>query len=146
MAITLPVEPGLLLVLATSVGDDDRGYRDQLTASEGEVIVAPLTFTAAAAAHFDFEGQLRMWPGGEPTPEGGSADQFHAEQHFEYHRPLRAGTTLTGHTYPGQTWHRAGRAGRLVFAEIITDFVDDDGGLCVRSRKVGVRVHRDDDA
>lgn len=146
MAITLPVEPGLLLVLATSVGDDDQGYRDQLTATRGDVVIAPPTFTAAVATHFDHEGQLRMWPGGEPTPEGGSAGQFHAEQHFEYHSPLRAGAVLTGHTYPGRTWHRVGRAGRLEFAEVITDFVDDGGALCVRSRKVGVRVHRDDDA
>ena len=79
------------------------------------------------------------------TPEGGSKGQFHAEQHFEYVRPLRAGERLTATTYGGRTWSKQGRSGTLRFGEIVTDFRDVAGDLVVRTRKVGVRIEETPD-
>jgi hypothetical protein len=62
MTIELPVEPGLLLIFAKAVGDDDPRYRRQLPAKQGEAVLAPLTFTRAVAQHFDFDAELRLWP------------------------------------------------------------------------------------
>lgn len=140
MTIRMRVDPSMLLVFARAVGDESDAIRTQLDASAGEPVTAPLTFTRAVAEHFDDDGELRLWPGGVPTPVGGAPGQFHAEQHFEYFKPLRAGAALHAHTTGGRTWQREGRSGTLSFAEVVTEFVDDDGDLCVRATKVGVRV------
>ena len=31
---------------------------------------------------------------------------LHAEQHFEYHKPVKAGDVLTATTKPGNTWEK----------------------------------------
>jgi hydroxyacyl-ACP dehydratase HTD2-like protein with hotdog domain len=143
MSFEVPVEPGLLHVFARSVGDDDPAYRAQLFVLRGEAVTAPLTYTRAVAEHFDDAGELRRGPDGTPLPPGGSDDRFHAEQHFEYLRPLRAGERLTATTRPGAITRKQGRAGLLEFTETHTDFLDDDGNVVVRSRKVGVQIHRE---
>jgi hypothetical protein len=80
---------------------------------------------------------------------GGGADGkaigsgLHAEQHFTYHRPLRAGMVLTAKTRPGETWEKQGRrGGKLMFGESITEYVDENGELIVTARSVGVRTER----
>jgi hydroxyacyl-ACP dehydratase HTD2-like protein with hotdog domain len=144
MPFEVPVEPGLLHVFARSVGDGHVAYRSQLFCAPGQPVIAPLTYTRAVAEHFDEHQELRRGPDGERIPPGGSPDRFHAEQHFEYLRPLRAGERLTATTRPGAVTRKQGRAGVLEFTETHTDFLDDDGEVVVRTRKVGVRVHRDD--
>jgi len=139
VSILIPVEPGLVAVFAAAVGDHDEEYRRQIGAPIGRPLLVPLTYTRAVAQHFDRDGELRAWPGGEPTPEGGGSGRLHAEQHFEYHRPLRAGETLTATTYGGNTWSKVGRSGGLDFAETITDFHGAEGDLVVRTRRVSVR-------
>jgi acyl-CoA thioesterase FadM len=68
---------------------------------------------------------------------------LHAEQHYTYHRPLRVGDVLTATTRPGERWEKAGRrAGKLMFAETITEFRDEHGELVVTARGVGVRTER----
>lgn len=137
--ITLPVEPGLLFVFARSTGDHDPVFEQQLSIPSGQEVVAPPTFVRAAE-HFDVNGEFRLWPGGEPVPEGGGSGRLHAEQHFEYLKPLIAGDRLTAHTYAGRTWSKVGRSGPLTFAEVHTDFYDSTGDVVIRTRKVSVRL------
>jgi hypothetical protein len=139
VSILLPVDPGLVAVFAASVGDLDEEYWSQIGAPLGRTLLVPLTYTRAVAQHFDRDGELRAWPGGEPTPEGGGSGRLHAEQHFEYFRPLRTGETLTATTYGESTWSKQGRSGGLDFAETITDFRGTEGDLVVRTRRVSVR-------
>jgi acyl dehydratase len=81
--------------------------------------------------------------GDRPRGGGGGGTGLHAEQHYEYHRPLRAGDVLTATTRPGERWEKQGRrAGVLVFAESVTEYRDQDGELVVTARSVGVRTER----
>jgi acyl-CoA thioesterase FadM len=68
---------------------------------------------------------------------------LHAEQHFEYHRPVRAGDVLHATVKPGKTWEREGRrSGKLTFSELVTEYHDQAGNLVVTARSVGVRTER----
>jgi N-terminal half of MaoC dehydratase len=81
--------------------------------------------------------------GGERRGGGGGGTGLHAEQHYEYHRPLRVGDVLTATTAPGKRWEKEGRrAGKLVFAESVTEYRNQDGELVVTARNVSVRTER----
>jgi hypothetical protein len=138
------VDPALLHVFARSVGDDDPAYRAQLFGPSGRPVTAPSRSRGRFAEHFDDDGELRRRPDGEPLPRGGSGDRFHAAQHFEYLRPLRAGERLRALTRPGTVTRKQGRAGLLEFTETHTEFVDDEGDAVVRTRRVSVQVHGND--
>ena len=72
-----------------------------------------------------------------------AAPGLHAEQHYKYHRPLRAGDVLTATTRPGERWEKEGkRGGKLVFSETITEYRDQNGELVVTARGVGVRTEK----
>lgn len=151
--VRFPVEAGHVMMFARAIGDPNPAYADGL--------VAPPTFVQASA-HYDPDYPLRPrigqpWFGSGRRPTGVSADGnparggggggggtgLHAEQHFEYHRPLRPGDVLTAETKPGRRWEKQGRrAGRLVFSEVVTEFRDADGQLVVTARSVGVRTER----
>ncbi|NGO42207.1 FAS1-like dehydratase domain-containing protein [Streptomyces ureilyticus] len=129
-----PVESGHILMFARAIGDENPAYEH----------LAPPTFTWASA-HFDPDCHLRPKPGEEwfgsgagpgVMPEGGGG--LHAEQHFEYHRPVRVGETLYAHTVPGRSWEKQGRTGRLLFSERITEYRDADGAPVVSARTVAV--------
>jgi len=153
-----PVEAGHILMFARAVGDDNPVYRDEDAAKKTEAggIIAPPTF-AQSSAQFDPDYFLRPkigkpWFGSGKNPtgiargEGGSAGGgggLHAEQHFEYHRPLRPGDVLTASVKPGKTWEKEGRrSGKLVFSESITEYRDQNGELAITARGVGVRTER----
>lgn len=151
-----PVEEGHILAFARAIGDDNPVYRDAgyAAASEAGAIIAPPTFTIASA-QWDPGYKLRPQPGspwwgsgaGPGTmPEGGGG--LHAEQHFTYHRPVRAGDVLSSVTRPGKTWEKSGRSGKLVFAEQVTEFRDAAGELVVTSTSVSVhrQPHEEDHA
>ena len=71
------------------------------------------------------------------------AGGLHAEQHYTYHRPLRAGEVLAGTAFAGKTWEKQGRrGGKLVFSESITEYRDPAGELVVTARGVGVRTEK----
>lgn len=139
-----PVEATHLLFYARSIGDplaDDTDYTRA---------VAPATFTAA---HVQFLPGYPLrpapgagWMGSGEDASGASADGFdagfHAEQVFEYHRPVRAGMTLNVQTKPGSSWTKARRAGgHLAFDETITMLRDDAAGSLVQTiRQVAVRI------
>ena len=157
---TFPVEASHILMFARSVGDDNRVYSDADYAKGTEAggILAPPTF-AQASAQFDPDYGLRPkigqpWfgsgtnatgitraPGGGGG--GGGGGGLHAEQHFEYHRPMRAGDVLTATTTPGKSWEKEGkRSGKLVFSESVTEYRDQTGELVITARGVGVRTER----
>jgi acyl dehydratase len=152
-----PVEAGHILMFARSVGDDNRVYSDEdyAKSTEAKGIIAPPTF-AQSSAQFDPDYFLRPkigkpWFGSGKNPTGvvrgegggGGGGGLHAEQHFEYHRPLRAGDVLTGTVKPGKTWEKEGRrSGKLVFSESVTEYRDQQGELVITARGVGVRTER----
>jgi acyl dehydratase len=156
-----PIEAGHVMMFARSIGDPNPVYYDEAYARATEVgaIIAPPTFVQASA-QFDDDYPLRpkigaSWFGSgreatgapprpdRPTSGGGGGSGLHAEQHYTYHRPLRVGDVLTATTRPGERWEKAGRrAGKLMFAETITEFRDEHGELVVTARGVGVRTER----
>jgi hypothetical protein len=135
-----PVEAGHVLQFTRAAGGADP---DLATAD----LAAPPTFVQSSA-QFDPEWPFRPRPGQpwlgsgrEPTGDAAAGDGsiLHAEQHFEYHRPLRAGTVLTVSSRPGATWVKQSRTGgELHFAEILTDYRDAGGELVVSARSVSV--------
>jgi len=156
-----PVEASHILMFARSIGDDNPVYADEEAAKKTEAggIIAPPTFVQASA-QFDPDYFLRPkvgqpWFGSGKNPTGivrtegggrgggGGGGGLHAEQHYEYHRPLRAGDVLTATTFPGKTWEKEGkRSGKLVFSESVTEYRDQKGELVVTARGVGVRTER----
>ncbi|MFJ5304712.1 MaoC family dehydratase N-terminal domain-containing protein [Streptomyces sp. NPDC088350] len=132
-----PVEAGHILMFARAIGDENPAY-------DGEGALAPPTF-AMASAHHDPDYRLRPKAGEEwfgsgagpgVLPEGGGG--LHAEQHFTYHRPVRAGETLYATTVTGRSWEKQGRTGRLLFSERVTQYRDADGEPVVSARTVAV--------
>ena len=94
-----PVEEGHIMLFARAIGDQNPVYRDPECAAAKALggIVAPPTFVAGGS-QFDDDVAVRPkigqpWFGSGRTPSGfnrESAGILHAEQHFEYHRPLLA--------------------------------------------------------
>jgi hypothetical protein len=143
-----PVEAGHILMFARAIGDENPAYAGALDDS-GSDVPAPPTFVQASA-QFDPDYVLRpktgeQWFGSGRdngfAPEG--VNGLHAEQHFTYHKPLRAGMVLTATTRDGNHWEKVGRrGGTLQFNETITDYRDELGDLVVTTRAVGVRTER----
>jgi hypothetical protein len=165
MTLRFPVEAGHIMMFARAIGDANPRYYEETAGSEG--VVAPPTFVQASA-QFDPDYPLRPkighpWfgsgrdPAGPPPSfagggrgrgggsggGGGGGTGLHAEQHFEYTRPVRPGDVLTWTTRPGKTWEKQGRrGGRLVFSEMVTEYRDQQGELVVTARSVGVRTEK----
>jgi hypothetical protein len=161
MAIRFPIEAGHILMFARSIRDPNPVY-DPERASDTEAgeVLAPPTFVQASA-QFDSDYFLRPkldepWFGSGRNPSGavrsggsggggggGGGTGLHAEQHYEYHRPLVAGMVLTATTKPGTTWEKQGRrGGKLIFTESVTEYRDQDGELVVTARGIGVRTEK----
>jgi hypothetical protein len=134
---TFAIEAGNIAMFRRSLGEEVGYVADA---------IAPLTFTQAAT-HADPESPLRPhagqpWRGSGRTPSGTAPGEgwLHAEQHFEYARPLRAGETVRVDVRPGREWTKTSSSGgTLAFAEEITEFRDHDGQVIVTSRIVRVR-------
>ncbi|MGE0879820.1 MAG: MaoC family dehydratase N-terminal domain-containing protein [Acidimicrobiia bacterium] len=151
---TFRVEAGHIMMFARSIGDPNPVYYDEEYAKSTEVggIIAPPTFERASAQYDDDYslrpkiGQPWFGSGKEPTgvppkplaPGEKKTNGLHAEQHYEYHRPLRPGDVLTFETLPGKKWEKVGRSGTLKFTENITEYRDQNGELVVTVRGVGV--------
>ena len=142
-ASSFPVEAGHILMFARAIGDENPAYRSGADGA-GATVLAPPTFVMACA-HADPDYPLRPHPG-EPwfgsgreagTPRAGGGG-LHAEQHFAYHRPVRAGDVLVPRPGPERTWEKHGRSGKLVFVERVTEFCDPDGTPVVTARQVSV--------
>ena len=156
------IEASHIMMFARSIGDDNPVCHDEEYKSESgcEGIIAPPTF-AQSSAQFDPDYFLRPKTGGqgwfgsgkEPTglkPSssgggggGGAGGGLHAEQHFEYHLPLKAGDILSATTKPGNTWEKESkRAGKLKFSESVTEYRNQDGDLVITATGVGVQTER----
>jgi MaoC dehydratase-like protein len=152
------IEEGHIASFARSIGDANPAYY-------GAEAVAPPTFVQSSAQwdpdYFlrpkigqPWFGSGREATGAAPRSGGGSGSGgggsgggggtgLHAEQHYVYHRPLRAGDVLTAETKPGRSWEKEGRrAGKLVFGESVTEYRDQNGELVVTATAVGVRTER----
>lgn len=157
---SFPVEFSHIMMFARSIGDDNPIYHDPEYAKGSPVgsVIAPPTFVQASA-QFDPDYGLRPkigkpWfgSGKEPTGikrepggggGGGGGGGLHAEQHYEYHQPLRAGDVLTATSMPGKSWEKEGkRGGKLMFSENVTEYRNQKGELVVTARGVGVRTER----
>ena len=147
-----PVEAGHIELFARALDDPNPIYSDREYAATTDCggVIAPPTFTQAAE-HWDPEYDRRPphaqpWYGsgrqpiGPAEPPGGSGGLgFHAEQEFEYHRPIRPGETLRVTIRSGARWQKQGRrGGTLSFTETITEYRDEAGELVVTARFTGV--------
>jgi acyl dehydratase len=154
------------MMFARAIGDFNPVYHDADYARQSDVggVIAPPTFVQASA-QYDPDYPLRPRPG-EPwfgsgaTPSGrvikaepvsselsertpSVCTVLHAEQHYEYHRPVCAGEVLTLTVLPGESWDKQGRRGGLLhFQESITEYRGADGQLVVTARSVGVRTEQ----
>ena len=154
VAERFPIEEGHIAAFARSIGDANSVFY-------GPDAVAPPTFVQASA-QWDPDyflrpkiGQPWFGSGKEPTGikrdassggsggSGGGGTGPHAEQHYEYARPLRVGDVLTATVKPGKTWEKEGRrAGKLIFSETVIEYHDQNGELVVTARGVGVRTEK----
>ena len=155
------IEASHIMMFARSVGDSNPIYHDEEYAKNTELggIIPPPTF-AQSSAQFDPEYFLRPKVGGdgwfgsgkEATGSkhssgsgggGGAAMGLHAEQHFEYHLPVKAGDTLSATSKPGETWEKESkRAGKLKFSESVTEYRNQNGELVITATGVGVQTER----
>ena len=155
------IEASHIMMFARSVGDSNPIYHDEEYAKNTELggIIPPPTF-AQSSAQFDPEYFLRPKVGGDgwfgsgkeatgskPSSGsgggGGAAMGLHAEQHFEYHLPVKAGDTLSATTKPGKTWEKESkRAGKLKFSESVTEYRNQNGELVITAIGVGVQTER----
>lgn len=150
--VRFPVDAVQIMLFARSIGENNPAFVDITLAKE---MVAPPTFTETLQ-HFipDYEfrpNPVRPWIGSGrlptglvPATVGGGA--LHAEQHFEYHAPIRPGDVLTATIRPGRTWQKHGRNGAMRFFERITEFRNEKGDLVVTSTLVGVTMESSTDA
>jgi hypothetical protein len=139
LAYEAPVEPGQAMLFARSLGDLEPCYAAQLSAEPGTPLVTPPTYVCALQ-HFDPASTTRpTLPRPEPG-RGGRSDTVHAEQHFEYFGPFRAGERVVVESFAGETWTKQGRSGTLEFTETVSEYRNQAGHLLVRARKVSVRV------
>ncbi len=153
-----PVEAGHVMMFARAIGDPNPVYVDEEVARERGLagIIAPPTFVQASA-EFDPDYGLRPklgqpWFGSGREATGiarsgdggaGGGSGLHAEQHYEYARPLRVGDVLSATVRPGNTWEKEGRrGGTMKFTESITEYRDQNGELVVTARSVGVATSR----
>jgi acyl dehydratase len=152
------VEPSHVMLFARAVLDENPAYRDaaarRAVAAGG--LLAPPTFTEVWQQFepgYPYRPSPKLkWFGsaataGGPAPvtndQAGGGTTFHAEQHFEYHRPVRVGDVLRVFSHPGARWTKQGRrGGTLEFSEKIVEFRDRRGDLVVTSRSVAVTAAR----
>jgi len=153
-----PIEAGHIMMFARSIGDANEIYYDDDYAkgTEPGAVIAPPTFVQASA-QFDPDYFLRPkigqeWFGSAKEPTGvtqrdggggGGGGGLHAEQHYEYHKQLKAGDVLAATSKAGKTWEKQGRrGGKLTFSESVTEYHDQNGELVVTATSVGVRTER----
>lgn len=143
-SVRMCVEPTHVMMFARAIGDLDA----QLPQLGSESV--PVTFPVAVA-QFERDYELRPstttpWFGsgataGSSRPSAVEGTRLHAEQHFEYHRPIRVGEDLFVSRVPGEKWTKASsRGGELEFFETLTHVVDADGDPVVTMKSVSVIV------
>jgi acyl dehydratase len=148
-----PVEAGHIMMFARAIGDPNPVYYDRAAALDAGLggILAPPTFVQAGA-QFDPEYSLRPKPGqpwfgsgrtpsGGPRPNVGEGTRLHAEQRYEYHRPLHPGDVLHTTTATPKRWDKTNRRGQtLHFQEGVTTYLSAADEPVVTAHHVSVIV------
>jgi hypothetical protein len=152
-----PVDRTAILNFAAAIGETNPIYWDDAYAKRTPLgdVVAPPTF-GISSAHWNPDYGLRgtrkiparkeAEKKAEAAPRSGGGGGgpnltrvLHAEQRFEYKKPLQPGMRLTVTNRAGKSWEKEGkRGGKLVFTEGITEFRDASGELVLVATSVSV--------
>jgi len=121
------VEKGSIRRFAEALGDYNPVYYDEdyARASGYPTIVAPPTFPASFHSAADLRELLGV----------GIKSLLHAEQAFEYERPILAGDRIYVSTKVVDVLERAGPAGRMDVAIIEDEGRDEEGNLVFKARR-----------
>ena len=129
------VEKGAIRQFARAIGATDPIHTDVEAARAAGYpnVVAPPTFVFCLAQQNSEPTDSLVKLGFEV------AKLLHGEQHFEYHRPVCAGDTITLNTRIEDIYEKKG--GLLEFMVQKTDAVNQDGRLCATMTAVVVQRH-----
>lgn len=122
----IPVERGKIREFAGAILDESPEY-------ESECPAAPPTFTMTVA----------FWPRVGPMPDLGLNYMrvLHAEQQYEYLKPVQAGDTLTARTTISDVYEKEGKkGGTLTFVVFQTTFTNQRDETAIVARQVIVET------
>ncbi len=121
------VEKGAIRRFAEALGDYNPIYYDEeyARASGFPTIVAPPTFPASFHSAADLRELLGV----------GIKSLLHAEQSFEYERPILAGDRIYVSTKVADLLEKPGPAGKMDVAVIEDEGRDEEGNLVFRARR-----------
>ena len=133
--IVADVEKGAIRQFANAIGATDPIHTDEAAAKAAgyPAVVAPPTFVSCLALH-NSEPTAMLATLGFEIPK-----LLHGEQHFDYHKPVCAGDTVTLTTRIEDVYDKKG--GVLEFMVQKTDAVNQDGDLCATLTAVIVQRH-----
>lgn len=121
------VEKGAIRRFAEALGDYNPIYYDEeyARASGFPTIVAPPTFPASFHSAADLRELLGV----------GIKSLLHAEQAFDYERPILAGDRIYVSTKVADVMEKTGPAGKMDVAVIEDEGRDEEGTLVFRARR-----------
>lgn len=121
------VEKGAIRKFAEAVGDYNPIYYDEeyARASGYPTIVAPPTFPASFHSAADLRELLGV----------SIKSLLHAEQSFEYDRPIFAGDRIFVATRVADVMERTGPAGKMDVAVIEDEGRDEEGNVVFRAKR-----------
>ncbi|HVE83143.1 MAG TPA: MaoC family dehydratase N-terminal domain-containing protein [Myxococcales bacterium] len=121
------VEKGAIRRFAEALGDYNPIYYDEeyARASGFPTIVAPPTFPASFHSAADLRELLGV----------GIKSLLHAEQAFDYERPILAGDRIYVSTKVADVLEKTGPAGKMDVAVIEDEGRDEEGTLVFRARR-----------
>ncbi len=121
------VEKGAIRRFAEALGDYNPIYYDEeyARASGYPTIVAPPTFPASFHSAADLRELLGV----------GIKSLLHAEQTFEYERPILAGDRIFVATRVADVLEKTGPAGKMDVAVIEDEGRDEEGHLVFKARR-----------
>jgi acyl dehydratase len=121
------VERGAIRRFAEALGDFNPVYYDEeyARACGYPTIVAPPTFPASFHSAADLRELLGV----------GIKSLLHAEQGFEYERPILAGDRIYVSTKVADVQERTGPAGKMDVAVIEDEGRDEEGNLVFKARR-----------
>jgi len=121
------VEKGAIRRFAEALGDYNPIYYDEeyARASGFPTVVAPPTFPASFHSAADLRELLGV----------GIKSLLHAEQSFEYERPILAGDRIYVSTKVADVLEKSGPAGKMDVAVIEDEGRDEEGTLVFRARR-----------
>ena len=121
------VEKGAIRRFAEAIGDFNPIYYDDeyARASGFPTVVAPPTFPASFHSAADLRELLGV----------AIKSLLHAEQSFEYERPIFAGDRIYVATRVSEVFDRPGPTGRMDVAVIEDEGRDEEGNLVFKARR-----------